>query len=62
MPEEIIFSKTTLTQETVIIKTSKDVYKLAFRWKKICFENMYTWRTMDQDIINEARKLINGSP
>ena len=62
MPEEIIYTKTTLTQEIIKIKVTPDIYKIAARWKKICFENMYTWRSMDQDIIEEARKLVNGSP
>ena len=66
MPEEIIFQKITshstmtsvCTTETVTFKVTDDIYKIAERWKKLCLENMYTWRSMDQDIIEEARKMI----
>ena len=34
-----------------------EVFQLALRWKRICMENMYMWKTMDKDIIKEALKV-----
>jgi len=41
---------------------SKDVWDIAMRYKKICMENLYTWRSMDKDLLEEAHRLkSNGS-
>tara|TARA_R110002012_G_scaffold52547_3_gene134904 strand:- start:2538 stop:2759 length:222 start_codon:yes stop_codon:yes gene_type:complete len=40
---------------------SKAVWKLAQYHKKICMENLYTWKTMDCDLLEEAAKIIKGN-
>lgn len=37
------------------------VWNLAQRYKGICMENLYTWRTMDEDIMKEARIIKDKS-
>lgn len=39
---------------------SYEVYKTAARLKKICMENVYTWKTMDEDILEEAAKMVEN--
>tara|TARA_R110002051_G_scaffold314251_1_gene391124 strand:- start:8145 stop:8366 length:222 start_codon:yes stop_codon:yes gene_type:complete len=39
---------------------SSAVWKLAQRYKRICMENLYTWKTMDQDLLEEAAKTTEG--
>ena len=41
-------------------KYSYEVYKTAARFKKICMENVYTWKTMDEDILEEAAKMVEN--
>jgi hypothetical protein len=36
---------------------SAAVWKLAQYHKKICMENLYTWKTMDEDLL-EAAKIV----
>ena len=42
-------------------KYSTAVWKLAQYHKKICMENLYTWKTMDYDLLEEAAKIIKGN-
>ena len=64
MPQEVTWKRTEhiYRTESVTIKTgnydvSPDILKIAVRWKMICLENMYTWKSMDRDIIQEALKI-----
>ena len=41
-------------------KHSKEAYALALKYKKICLENKYTWKTMDEDLLIEADKLVKN--
>lgn len=41
---------------------SDEVYRTAARLKKICMENLYTWKTMDEDILEEAAKMVKNAP
>jgi len=42
-------------------KYSDEVYRTAARLKKICMENLYTWKTMDEDILQEAAKMVSNA-
>lgn len=70
MSKKIIYTKTIITQETIVIKTDDENWYLdgligaeiaGNRWMKICREISYFWKGMDRDIIVEARKLVNGT-
>jgi|TARA_R110000822_G_C15336165_1_gene495309 hypothetical protein len=37
---------------------STKVWKIAQYHKKICMENLYSWKTMDQDLLEEAADII----
>jgi len=39
---------------------SDEVYRTAARLKKICMENLYCWKTMDEDILSEAEKMVKN--
>ena len=39
-------------------KYSAAVWKLAQYHKKICMENLYSWKTMDEDLLKEAADII----
>ena len=41
-------------------KYSAAVWKLAQYHKKICMENLYSWKTMDEDLLEEAFNIIRG--
>ena len=64
MPQEVTWKRTEHIHKTesVTIKTgnydvSPGVLKTAIRWKMICMENMYMWKSMDRDIVQEALKI-----
>ena len=41
---------------------SEEVWNIAMRYKKICMENLYTWKNMDRDLLQEAHRIkSNGS-
>ena len=39
---------------------SSKVWKIAQYHKKICMENLYSWKTMDEDLLEEAANIIKG--
>lgn len=41
-------------------KKSDAAYELAYKYKRICLENKYTWKTMDEDLLIEAEKLVRN--
>ena len=64
MPQEVTWKQTEhiYRTESVTINAGNsiippNVLKTAIRWKRICLENMYTWKSMDRDIIQEALKI-----
>lgn len=62
MPQELNYEKVIYKTETISLRVTgnnltPDVFKLALRWKRLCMENMYMWKTMDKDIIKEALKV-----
>ena len=40
---------------------TKAVFSIAHRWKLICLENHYTWKSMDEDILTEATRFMDES-
>ena len=47
-------------QKIITVKIySEETIKLASHYKKICMENFYTWRNMDEQLCMEADKVLN---
>ena len=41
---------------------TKAVFSIAHRWKLLCLENCYSWKTMDDDIISAATRFLDEPP
>ena len=48
-------------RKVVIYPHTKAVFSIAHRWKLICLENHYMWKTMDEDILAEATRFMDES-
>tara|TARA_R100001230_G_C5647737_1_gene153161 strand:- start:695 stop:910 length:216 start_codon:yes stop_codon:yes gene_type:complete len=48
-------------RKIVIYPHTKAVFSIAHRWKLICLENHYTWKSMDEDILAEATRFMDES-
>ena len=60
LDRSLIVRKTILKKKRVSW-IAQDIFRTCNKWKKICIENTYIWRTMDRDLLEEAKRLIDDS-
>ena len=46
-------------QKIKIYPHTTAVVSIAHRWKLICLENKYSWKTIDEDILAEATRFMD---